>query len=127
MTGDSAFLQEAEAAIRTTTDTLQPAASGAGDPINFSLCHGASGNAEVLLYASKVLNRPEDAEICARVGAYGIDRYEKEGAPWPCGVTEDGESPDLMLGLAGIGYFFLRLYDAERTPSVVIFTETSGY
>jgi lantibiotic modifying enzyme len=25
-----------------------------------------------------------------------------------------------MLGLAGIGYFYLRLYDAARAPSVLL-------
>ena len=31
----------------------------------------------------------------------------------------DVESPGLMLGLAGVGYFFLRLYNSE-IPSVLL-------
>jgi lantibiotic modifying enzyme len=31
-----------------------------------------------------------------------------------------GETPNLMLGLAGIGYFYLRLYDPVKYPSVLI-------
>jgi len=122
LTGDSDSLTEAEAATRTTMATVEPPAGGTDDAMSFCLCHGAAGNAEVLLIAGELLNRPEYVGICERLGAYGIARYEKEHAPWPCGVTEGGESPDLMLGLAGIGYFYLRLFDTKRTPSVLLFT-----
>jgi hypothetical protein len=40
--------------------------------------------------------------------------------PWPCGVPGGGESPSLMLGLAGIGHFYLRLYDPASVPSVLL-------
>ena len=39
--------------------------------------------------------------------------------PWPCGVLGAGETPNLMLGLAGIGDLLLRLYDSEATPSAL--------
>jgi len=32
-----------------------------------------------------------------------------------------GETPNLMLGTAGIGYFYLRLYDSAAVPSVLTF------
>ena len=44
--------------------------------------------------------------------------------PWPYGVTSGGETPNLMLGTAGIGYFYLRLYDAAAIPSVLLLGAT---
>ena len=35
-------------------------------------------------------------------------------------VPGGGETPNLMIGLAGIGYFYLRLYDPVAVPSVLI-------
>jgi lantibiotic modifying enzyme len=35
-------------------------------------------------------------------------------------VLGGGESPNLLLGLAGIGYFYLRLHNAAEFPSVLI-------
>jgi lantibiotic modifying enzyme len=39
---------------------------------------------------------------------------------WPCGAPGGAETPNLMLGLAGIGYFYLRLYDPIHTPSLLM-------
>ena len=47
----------------------------------------------------------------------GIERYAKRGHPWPCGMN--GETPNLMLGLAGIGYFYLRLA-IPAIPSILL-------
>jgi lantibiotic biosynthesis protein len=52
---------------------------------------------------------------------HGVKKYENPGLPWPCGV-HSGETPGLMLGLAGIGYFYLRLTNASKIPSVAILT-----
>jgi lantibiotic biosynthesis protein len=79
-------------------------------PSDFSLCHGAAGAGEVLLYAA---NGPEDrhAGLAAEIGRRGIERHHGPGAKgFPCG-TAQGETPGLLLGLAGIGMFYLRLLD----------------
>jgi len=47
----------------------------------------------------------------------GIERYAKRGHPWPCGMN--GDTPNLMLGLAGIGYFYLRLA-IPAIPSILL-------
>jgi hypothetical protein len=49
-----------------------------------------------------------------------LDRFEDAGMPWPCGVMDAGETPNLLLGLAGIGHFFLRLYDSAQVPTVLL-------
>jgi lantibiotic modifying enzyme len=47
-----------------------------------------------------------------------VERYARTRAAWPCG-THTGETPNLMLGLAGIGYFYLRLAQPQ-VPSVLL-------
>ncbi len=87
---------------------------------NYSLCHGAAGNAELMLMAGQQLGRPELTRVAEKVGEEGIDFYVKQGLPWPCGNGGAGETPNLMLGTAGIGYFYLRLYDPVAVPSVLL-------
>ncbi len=109
--------KEAEVALRTTLSYLR-------EPLlrrqNFSLCHGLAGNCELALYASQVLEDESAKLVADQVGWYGIETFRRTATPWQCGVLDAGETPNLMLGLAGIGYFYLRLYDLERVPSVLI-------
>jgi lantibiotic modifying enzyme len=117
LTGDPVRLDEARAALSTTARALDLAAAGSG--FGCSLCHGDAGNAELPLMAARLLDDADSAERAARVGRAGIDRYLAPGVPWPCGVPGGGETPGLMLGLAGIGWFYLRLYD-PAVPSVLL-------
>jgi type 2 lantibiotic biosynthesis protein LanM len=117
MVNEPQVLAEAEVAIRTTAATLGEAATGTG---NLSLCHGNGGNADFLILAADLLNRPELRQIAEAAGNQALSRFEKNGLPWPCGIPNAGESPNLLLGLAGIGYFFLRLYDSRKTPTVLV-------
>lgn len=124
LTGDAARRREAEAALATTSRALDAAVLPGGG-IGYSLCHGDAGNAELPLMAARVLGDGAAAERAARVGRVGIERYLAADAPWPCGVPGGGETPNLMLGLAGIGYFYLRLYD-PATPSVLLIAPREG-
>jgi len=56
------------------------------------------------------------------VAADGIRSYVKQGMPWPCGNGGAGESPNLMLGTAGIGHFYLRLYDSQAVAPILLMT-----
>ena len=47
---------------------------------------------------------------------HGLARYDDWG--WPCGIP-GGRTPNLFLGLAGMGYFYLRLVD-PKVPSVLM-------
>jgi class II lanthipeptide synthase len=118
LTGDFDLRKDAEAAIRATMKTLDPGLYGG--QTNFSLCHGLAGNAELLIYGAEVLHRKEWIAAAQHLGLQGIQMYEKNRLPWPCGVLGGGESPNLLLGLAGIGYFYLRLHNAAEFPSVLI-------
>ncbi|MFL6212343.1 MAG: lanthionine synthetase LanC family protein [Blastocatellia bacterium] len=117
--GRAHYLHEAEAALRTTQRDLARFPNN-WQP-NYSLCHGLAGNAEILLEASALLNR-EDLRVAAeQVGWQGIELYEKPQRPWPSALNKN-EIPALMTGVAGTAYFYLRLYDAERTPSILLVT-----
>jgi len=114
--GDAVWEAETRTAIATTCAMLEAALeTGTG---NFSLCHGLAGNADIVLQATRLLDQPGSGwqELCCRVARHGLDRHGNGAAPWPCG-THSGETPNLMLGLAGIGYFYLRL-GCQATPSV---------
>lgn len=115
---DPAILDEAETAVGTTAATLMHSpASGIG---NCSLCHGDFGNADLLLVAADMLGRAELRQQAKAAALRALDRFEEAGMPWPCGVLGAGETPNLLLGLAGIGYFLLRLHDSKAVPSVLM-------
>jgi hypothetical protein len=101
---------EAMTALETTRQQIMLwLQSGSG---NYSLCHGLTGNADVIIYGSQVLGDELawGTDLAKEVASNGIDLYARRGHKWPCG-SGIGESPGLMLGLAGIGYFYLRLVD----------------
>ncbi|TMD47462.1 MAG: hypothetical protein E6I93_14365 [Chloroflexi bacterium] len=87
---------------------------------NYSLCHGLAGNAEALFEGSQVLGQEcaDGSALAFKVANAGIEMYARHSRHWPCGAG-GGETPSLMLGLAGIGYFYLRLYNAT-VPSILI-------
>jgi class II lanthipeptide synthase len=113
---DMSILAEAETAVRTTAATLGQASLGTG---NFSLCHGDGRNADLLILAADILDRPDLRREAENAAARALDRFEDARAPWPCGVPGAGESPNLLLRVAGIGYFLLRLYDSRGIPSAL--------
>ncbi|HKI00850.1 MAG TPA: lanthionine synthetase LanC family protein [Thermoanaerobaculia bacterium] len=105
-------------ALRATTSNL---ASETG-LASFCLCHGAGGNAELLLLAADALRQPWLRWQAEAAAWQGIARYHQTGLPWPCGVQGAGETPNLLLGLAGIGYFYLRLHGGRAVPSILRIT-----
>jgi lantibiotic modifying enzyme len=116
--GDESMASDALIALATTREVvIEELHSGAA---NYSLCHGLAGNAEVLSYGHHVLPSPTAAEagLVEQVADAGIEAYGGNEQPWPCGA-HGGQTPDLMLGLAGIGYFYLRLHD-KRVPSPLL-------
>ncbi|HEX8697160.1 MAG TPA: lanthionine synthetase LanC family protein [Longimicrobium sp.] len=118
LTGDDVYRREADAALRTTAYALQAAAQAGS--AGFSLCHGDAGNAELLILAEQAFGGGGAMQLAEQVGRMGIARYLLPRAPWPCGVPDGGETPNLMLGLAGIGHFYLRLFDPAKVPSILL-------
>jgi lantibiotic modifying enzyme len=106
-------IAEAEVALRTARQSIEARQSGAD--AGFGLCHGLAGNADVLLSAaSRGVGTATSMDLAHRVAAEGIERYGRGEPDWPV------DGPGLMCGLAGVGYFCLRLARPE-TPSVLLF------
>ncbi len=119
--GDETCRHEAETAIATTLASIDDGGPEMSQN-NYSLCHGLAGNCDLLLYGSDLLGNPAWRERAARLGRQAIASFDEQKLPWPCGTYGSVEVPGLMLGLAGIGHFYLRLADSRRTPSVLIFS-----
>jgi lantibiotic modifying enzyme len=98
--GSDALHADAEAALALTRRYVAALSSLAPD--DFSLCHGAAGAADVLLYGA------DDSALARPIGDVGIERHHLSSTSFPCGVPH-GETPGLLIGLAGIGLFYLRL------------------
>ena len=110
---DDTYKREALRALLTTRTMID---SDLHSPkLNFSLCHGLAGNAEVLAIAGYTLGSEfsNGYQTALEVGLAGIRMHGGSANEWPCGAGP-GPNPSLMLGLAGIGYFYLRL----RNPTI---------
>lgn len=115
---DETCQKEAQVAVNTTYTMInQSLQSG---HVNFSLCHGIGGNTELLIMAGNSLKNNELTNYGNQVGIAGINFYSNNSFLWPCGIAGTGEVPGLMLGIAGIGFFYLRLHDPVRIPSILI-------
>ncbi len=122
LTGQELYRREAEAAVRSTLESVEDPRLGAG---NYSLCHGHAGNCELLLFAAAQLGEPAWRERAAEVARYGWETYEKAGQPWPCGTVNSVSDPSLLLGEAGIGLFYLRLAEPD-VPSPLLLRPEHG-
>lgn len=116
LTGDDTCREEALTALRATHAPL----SMPSGELSFSLCHGIAGNAELFLEAADAVGDPQWLGVAEAIGLRGIDYYHHGRRRWPCGVQGGGETPGLLLGLAGIGWFYLRLHDRKQVPSVLL-------
>ena len=118
LVGDEKCRDEANIALGTTHKIVAAALHSRTG--NYSLCHGLSGNAEVLMYGSDVLGAQwtHCRTLVLETAKVGMETYGSSPQAWRCG-TPAGETPSLLLGLAGIGLFYLRLYDST-IPSILI-------
>jgi len=116
--GTTTYRTEALNAQRTTRVTVE--ALLATSSSDFSLCHGLAGLADVLSVVGPVVDSSEEETrwLVQRVAERGIQWSLAAGMMWPCG-TGAGETPGLMLGLAGIGWFYLRVANPSF-PSVLV-------
>jgi type 2 lantibiotic biosynthesis protein LanM len=102
--------EQIDAALQTTLE------QGFGG--NHSLCHGDLGNLDFILEASRTLSQlPMDLPV-NRLSAMVLESVERSG--WLCGIPLNVQTPDLMTGLAGIGYELLRLASPSEVPSVLM-------
>jgi lantibiotic modifying enzyme len=111
--------QEAEVALETTfVHTEAALRAGAA---SYSLCHGLAGNAEILEKGYRILGSSgaKWRDLAMEVAWAGIERFGHPGHAWPCG-THEGETPSLMLGLAGAGMFYLVLHEPRIGSALLL-------
>ena len=107
--GRGPHADDAEVALETTRRCLAEALPY--EIQDLSLCHGAAGAADVLLYGANALGGRWGAAagLAADLGRVALDRHAGTGQDWPCGTV--GTTPSLFLGLSGIAALFLRLHE----------------
>ncbi len=101
----NAVVQSAALAVQREIDR-----PGAHD---YSLAHGITGLADVLLVADERAN----SALANALAAVGVNRFGLD-CSWPSSVR-GGQNPGLMTGLAGTGYFYLRLHDPAAIPTML--------
>jgi lantibiotic modifying enzyme len=125
LTADPARYEEALVGVRATERAVRSDLSASSS--DYSLCHGLAGNATVLLHAAHALEVTEAGsagssleQLAQEAAEEGVRRYNANGW-WACGVGGRlaAQTPALMLGLAGIGYFYLRLAN-PTLPSLLL-------
>ncbi len=107
---EQAIGDEIAAAVRSTLS------NGFGG--SHSLCHGDLGNADFLVTAARDLGQPGLLHEALRAGHQVLEQRKTEGR-FRCGVGGFEQTPDFMVGLAGIGYGLLRVADPCAVPSIL--------
>lgn len=110
---DNILNNDLKSAIQKTTEDGFKEAS-------HSLCHGDMGNIDFLL-SSAVHSKNEDLlnYVYTRSNMI-LNDVKSKNDKWKCGIPGNGKTtPNLFLGLSGIGYSLLRLYN-NNLPSFLI-------
>lgn len=108
------------ASLETTIASVNrpPPPKGGSNDASFCLCHGIAGNADILMQIAHLARGVDLHPAVLSAARTGIERHHDSG-DWPCGVPGGDQTPGLLLGLAGIGHFYLRLHDAS-VPSALM-------
>lgn len=115
--GDRKYLRDAKAAIKKTISTD----IDREDPkVTYTLCHGAGGNAEIFIRAYEVLQDKKQWSLAQQVAKGGVEFYKNEGY-YASGYAQGATAEDvsLFMGIAGVGYFYLRTLYPEKFPSLL--------
>jgi lantibiotic modifying enzyme len=91
---------------------------------DFSLCHGAFGRAETLHAAESAFGASQYAERLLAFIDRAVETWALNCDRWPTPARGGLDDPSLMVGGAGVGYFFLRLH-APAVPSVLAHTHVN--
>jgi lantibiotic modifying enzyme len=105
---DAGLLQEARVALTATV-------RGFTRLRNDTLCHGRSGNAELMLRFAEVCG-----EHAWRLEANLAVRSQWRAADEGFGDAAGSFFPGLMLGISGFGLHYLRLAEPEQVPCVLL-------
>jgi len=114
---DPKLKDEINCALSTTKESLEQALIG--NPWDFSPCHGISGLAEILYLEQEALSENSERvdNLIHQTIVCGVNKYSIDQGCWPLGFNFDN-TPSLFTGLAGVGYFYLRMYD-HKIPTLL--------
>lgn len=87
----------------------------------FGLCHGAGGNAELFIEAYKAFGEEKYLSHAEKI-ALNVLNYQKGNSPYITGYPDKStlEDNSLFNGIAGIGYFLLRVYDPMKINNILM-------
>lgn len=91
-----------------------------------SICHGLAGAVELLLEGARVFEQEHLRSDALDMLELCLDLRRRNSGLWPCGVTDGGENPSLMIGLAGIGHTFLRAARPEVDSAGLLYCSPMG-
>ena len=118
ITRNDSYKEEVEAALTATMPTLQHYLPKRD---SFSVCHGACGNSEFVLEAASLSKETYNSKkIVYDALRRGIEFSSETGEPLKSGAPDGAPTPGFMLGVAGMGYLFLRVHDSINVPSVIL-------
>jgi lantibiotic modifying enzyme len=108
--------RDTETALRSVRRLLADAADPGRE--DFSFCHGWAGLGDFALRAATTLGSSDARALAEEIARRGSSVCAGSPGQWHCGMQR-GTHPSLMLGLAGIGHFYLRLADPS-VPSLTL-------
>lgn len=86
---------------------------------SYTLCHGGAGNAETHLLMYEI-SKDNQYLLYPQAVAQEISKKLKNNEIFQSGIAQaQEEDPSLFMGIAGIGYFLLRVMDPNHTPSIL--------
>ncbi len=95
-------------------------------PATCTLCHGRGGNADLFLEAFRVLRDSRYQLMAQGVAQRALHTWQQKGL-YRSGTRYEGEDRSLFNGIAGIGYFYLRVLSPRQVPSVLAPQLTATY
>ncbi|MCX6578906.1 MAG: hypothetical protein NT166_01825 [Candidatus Aminicenantes bacterium] len=112
------YEQEAKNAIARTMRQ-----GGENEPIfpMFTLSEGETGNAELFLQSAAIFNDPYYLTLAEAIAVKTL-AYRKEHNYYPSGLRFDNRAGNssFFRGDPGIGYFYLRVLEPQRVPSILL-------
>ena len=90
------------------------------NPNSFGLCHGDCGNADLFIEASNVLNS-DYIDLAKEIALRTINIRAKDGKHLHR-IREEVYDKDITLfgGDSGIAYYYLRVFNNGKTPSILL-------
>jgi len=89
---------------------------------SFTLCHGNGGNADFFIEEFLTIKNKKSLKDAQKIANNALKQkslYGKYISGLLYDVVKYPEDPSLFNGIAGIGYFFLRLSNPHKVPSIL--------